>query len=364
MTERVLAVRELNRALLARQLLLERRRLSVVAAIERVGPLHAQGVESTYVNLWSRIEGFRREQLARALERRRVVRGSFLRGTLHLLSSREHPLYHGALRQSRLDWLARAWKHRYDEWPLRRAERALRETTAAEPRPFAELVEAVGGDRWLATAAGIRLGLVSTPPAGVWGFHGASPISISETWLGTAPADPAAGMQYLVRHYFGAFGPASIGDLCLWAGLRKRDVMPTVEQLELRRFRDEKGRLLLDLPRAPLPPAQTAAPPRFLLRWDNLYMAHESGERDRIVPSAFRKHVYTVNTVMPATFLVDGFAAGTLRYEQGRVELAPWRRLTRAERSDLVEEAGQLAAFMSGDGRVAGIRGRSRIVGG
>jgi len=343
-TERVLSVRELNRALLARQLLLERARLPVTRALERVGPLHAQGVESTYVNLWSRIADFRRQQLTRALERRGVVRGNLLRNTLHLHSAREYPLYHAALRGPRQDWLASAWKQRFDERQLARAERALREAGA---RPLADLIEVVGGDRWLVLAASIRYGLVTTPPAGIWGFHGPPTYLLAESWLGALPADPAAAMANVVRHYFAAFGPATVDDLCFWASLRRRDVAPALDALDLRRLRDEKGRELLDLPRAPLPPPDTPAPARFLLRWDNLYLGHASGERDRIVPPAFRKHVYTVNTVMPATFLVDGFVAGTWRYQRGRVELEPWRRLSKGERSELSDEAEQLAAFMN-----------------
>ena len=123
---------------------------------------------------------------------------------------------------------------------------------------------------------------------------------------------------------------------------------PFVDELEPRRFRDERGRLLLDLPRAPLPPAETPAPARFLLRWDSLYLGHASGERDRIVPPALRKRVYTVNTVMPATFLVDGFVAGTWRHERGRVVLEPWRRLTTTERKSLEDELEGLADFLSG----------------
>lgn len=343
MSERVLSVRELNRALLARQLLLERRRLSPAAAIERVGPLHAQGVESTYVNLWSRIEGFRREQLTGALERRTVVRGSLLRNTLHLASAREHPLYVGALRDARLEWMRRAWKQRHDERTLRRAEKVLRKLTV-EPRPFTDLVAAVGGDVWRVRAVAIRTGLLTVPPAGVWGFHGPSPYAFPAQ----EPADPAAGMRHLVRHYLRAFGPASVDDLCFWAGLPKRAVAAALGELQLRRFRDEKGRLLLDLRRAPLPAAETPAPPRFLLRWDNLYLGHASGERDRIVPAAFRKRVYTVNTAMPATFLVDGFVAGTWRYESGRARVEPWRRLTTSERAGLADESTRLADFMAG----------------
>lgn len=342
MTERVLTVRELNRALLARQLLLERKRFSPVAALERVGPLHAQGVESTYVNLWSRIEGFRREQLTRALQRATVIRSRPLRSTLHLTSARDYRLFHGAIRGGRAEWWQRTTKHRYDEKTTARAERAL-SSAGRPPRPFAELVDAVGGDRHLANLAGIRLGLMTVAPAGTWGYHGVEDYAVGES-----PSDRAEGMRRLVRCYFGAFGPATADDLCFWASLGKREVAPFVDELELRRFRDEKGRLLLDLPRAPLPGAETPAPPRFLLRWDNLYLGHASGERDRIVPPPFRKHVYTVNTVMPATFLLDGFVAGTWRFERGGVRLEPWRRLAKAERAGLQDESDRLADFMSG----------------
>jgi DNA glycosylase AlkZ-like len=341
-SERVLTVRELNRALLARQLLLERKRLSPAAALERVGPLHAQGVESTYVNLWSRIAGFRREQLNRALARGTVVRSRPLRSTLHLTSAPDYALFHGAIRKGRAEWWQRTTKHRYDSPTIARAERALSEA-ASTPRPYAELVDAVGGDRFLAGVAAITLGLMTVPPAGTWGYHGKE-----DYVLGEPPADRTQGMRRLVRCYFGAFGPATVDDLCFWASLGKREVAPFVEELELRRFRDEKGRLLLDLPHAPLASPDTPAPPRFLLRWDNLYLGHASGERDRIVPPELRKHVYTVNTVMPPTFLVDGFVAGTWRYEGSRVLVEPWRRLTKAEREALEGESALLADFLSG----------------
>jgi len=341
-SERVLTVRELNRALLARQFLLERKRLSPRRVLEQIGPQHAQGVESTYVNLWSRIEGFRREQLTRALERGAVVRSRPLRSTLHLTSARDYALFHGAIRRGRAEWWQRTTKHRYDGKTIARAERALSRAGKA-PRPFSELVDAVGGDRFLANLAAIRLGVATVAPAGTWGYHG-----FEDYVVGPPPADRDEGMRRLVRCYFGAFGPATIDDLCFWASLGKNEAKPFVEELELKRFRDEKGRLLLDLPHAPLVPEDTPAPPRFLLRWDNLYLGHASGERDRIVPTAFRKRVYTVNTVMPATFLVDGFVAGTWSHERGRVRVEPWRRLTRAERTEVEGESERLADFLSG----------------
>jgi hypothetical protein len=265
-----------------------------------------------------------------------------LRATLHLTSARDYVLFHGAIRANRAEWWQRTTKHRYDARTIAHAESLLAKA-AASPRPYAELVDAVGGDRFLAGTATIRLGLRTVAPAGTWGYHG-----IEDYVLGEPPADRETGMQRLVTCYLAAFGPGSVEDLCFWASLRKGDVAPVLEQLELRRFRDEKGRLLLDLPRAPLPPPDTPAPPRLLLRWDNLYLGHASGERDRIVPPAFRKRVYTVNTVMPPTFLVDGFVAGTWRHERGRVRIEPWRRLAKAERKALESESDRLADFLSG----------------
>jgi len=269
-----------------------------------------------------------------------------LRNTLHLVTAREHPLYDGALAAHRLDWWQRVNRRRIDARTIARAERTLA-GAAALPRPWAELVGAVGGDRIVAGAAAIRLGVVTSPPSGVWGYHGKSDYVSAEAWLGVQRASVEAGTANLVRRYLAAFGPATVGDLCFWCGLGRRSVAPALDGLDLRRFRDEKGRELLDLPRAPLPPAETPAPARLLLRWDNLYLGHASGERDRIVPPAFSKRVYTVNTVMPATFLLDGFVAGTWRYDRGRVTLEPWRRLARAERAELNDEADHLAGFMA-----------------
>jgi DNA glycosylase AlkZ-like len=345
-SERVLTVRELNRALLARQLLLERADLKVARALERIGPLHAQGVESTYVNLWSRLDGFGREDLTRALERRTVVRGSLLRHTLHLVSAREQPLFAAAIRGARAEWWRRQAPQPYDARRIARAERAFSEA-ASTPRLWSELVEAVGGDSFLARLAAIELGVVTVPPAGVWGYHGKPPYVLAQRWLRRPPADPDEGLRRLVRRHLAAFGPATVDDLCSWATLKRGQVKPILDELQLRRLRDERGRTLLDLPRAPLPPAETPAPARFLLRWDNLYLGHASGERTRVVPDRFAKRVYTINTVMPATFLVDGFVAGSWRLERGGVRLEPWRRLTRTERAELTEEAARLSDFFA-----------------
>ena len=188
---------------------------------------------------------------------------------------------------------------------------------------------------------------MTTPPAGTWGYHGDSPVTLAERWLGTAPADRAEAMRHVVRHYLAAFGPASVDDLCFWASLRKRDVAAVLDDARPAPLPRREGPRAPRSAARPLPSPDTPAPARFLLRWDNLYLGHASGERDRIVPPGLRRHVYTVNTVMPATFLVDGFVAGTWRHERGRIVLEPWRRLAKAERAELADEAGRLAAFMA-----------------
>src|SRR5688572_21364068 len=98
---RVLTVRELNRALLARQLLLERARLPVPRALERIGGIQNQYAPSGYASLWTRLEGFERDALTRALERRTAVQGTLMRVTIHLVSAREFWLYALGVRRAR-----------------------------------------------------------------------------------------------------------------------------------------------------------------------------------------------------------------------------------------------------------------------
>ena len=123
----------------------------------------------------------------------------------------------------------------------------------------------------------------------------------------------------LVRRYLGAFGPASRADLAGWSGMRVADFAEAFETLEpLRRFHDENGRELLDLPRAPLPAADTPAPVRFLPKWDNVLLGF--ADRTRVLPEEYRKTVIGKNGDVAQTFLVDGFVAGRWRAgeRQGR----------------------------------------------
>ncbi len=341
-TERVLTTRELNRALLARQLLLERARVPVPRAIERIGGIQNQYAPSGYVRLWSCLEGFRRADLTRALDRRSVIQGTLMRGTIHLVSRADYPLFAAGIRRSGREWLLRVDK-RSDDAEVSAVARRLRDHMRGRTISHAELDSFVGGmtgvDHWV--------DLVRVPPAGTWERRRADTYGLAEEWVGALEADEDEGIEHLARRYLAAFGPASANDLSKWSGIPVTRLRPTLERLSLRRFRDEAGKELLDLPRAPLPDAATPAPVRFLPWFDATLLVH--ARRTQILPERYRSLIFNTRTPhAPATFLVDGAVAGTWRYEDGRIALEAFERLPPATRRELEHEAEQLAAFHAG----------------
>jgi hypothetical protein len=335
--ERALSARELNRATLARQLLLERARLPVGKALERVAGMQAQWAPAPYVGLWSRLEGFRRETLERALLRGAVLRGVLMRGTVHVLSAPDYVLFGAALDVAPPAWVTPESQARVAPLvePLRRF--------AAEPRTRAEINE------WLEREHGLSI----TGPNGVWYalrlqgriVHSAE----SSLWKGPQrpsfvaveyrEIDPEAARAQLVRRYLGAFGPATRADISKWSGMRVRDFTASLDGL--RRFRDEQGGELYDVPRAPLPPGDSRAPVRFLPKWDNTLL-----DRTRLLPEEYRAAVVRTNADVEQTFLVDGLVAGTWRFSDGRLTTAPFTPLPRATRRELDEEAARLEAWL------------------
>jgi hypothetical protein len=344
-TERVLGERELNRATLARQLLLARERLPVGRAVERLCALQAQYSPSPYIALWSRLEGFRRDDLTRALERGQVVKATLFRLTLHLFSGRDYLAFAGLWVPAQRSQFGPAVDPAAVDALARRAARLARSGEVTYEQ-LHELARPVLGDRlWRVRALAP---LVHVPPSGTWRYHGRARLTHAERRLGRRAGTPAAGAELLVRRYLGAFGPASRDDLLRFAALRVRDVRPGLDALEgrLRRFRDGRGRLLLDLDRAPRPPAGTPAPVRFLPKWDALLLSHE--DRTRVLPDEYRATVIRKNGDVLPTFLVDGRVAGTWREENGRVVAEPFEPLPAAVRRELEEEAGRLAGFLDG----------------
>jgi hypothetical protein len=355
---RTLDARALNRALLARQLLLRRSRTAAIAAVEHLVGLQAQNPASPYLALWSRLAGFRPEHIAVPLVERRLVRTATLRGTLHLVSADDclalRPTVQDVLTRQHASSPAGRDLAGVELEPVLAAARALLDQ---EPRPGSALGEALAR-RWpdrdpaaLMHAVRAMLPMVQVPPRGVWGQSGMATWAAVETWLGRGHGAGIAVDDLVVR-YLAAFGPASVKDAQVWSGLPR--LADCFERLRpsLRVFRDAAGGELFDVADGPRPGPDTAAPVRFLPDFDNLLLSH--ADRSRIVPEPQRPRIASRNGMPPATFLVDGFVAGTWSLVRdgrgGRLVVAPFARLARADRAAVADEARATVAFLAGDG--------------
>ena len=341
MSERVLSQRDLNRALLARQLLLGRGRGSIPKALERIGGIQAQYAPAMYIGLWSRLEGLERTALTRALERRSVIQGTLMRATIHLVSRADYWPLTAAIRAERRGWWERTHKQA-DPKQARAAGRRLQAFLAGRPRRWKEIQERFGREDALAAAQYVDL--VRVPPSGTWERRRADLYGLAEEWIGPDDADEQKGLELLVRRYFGGFGPATPAEVADFGMVSIARVRAALERMELRRFRDEGGKELVDLPRAPLPAGDTPAPPRFLPVWDATLLVH--ARRTQILPEEYRPLVFNIKVPNSVnTFLLDGQVAGSWRFEEGKIRLDPFDGIPRAQRRALDDEAKRLAAF-------------------
>jgi hypothetical protein len=340
--DRVLTLRELNRALLARQLLLERRKLGVQPAVERLCAVQAQWPQSAYIGLWARLSGFRKEQLTRALEQHLVVKTQLFRITLHITSARDYPYFFAVWGRSARDRTPGVTHDKLEELTRRvRAVALERPVTQAEVEELA--AAEMNGMRWRTRTLAP---LVHLPPGGTWSHYGRAPLRAMEAVLGVELPSPDDGAERLVRSYLAAFGPATQEDILRFAGVRVGDIRAGLERVELRRFRDERGRTLLDIPRAPLPDGDTPAPVRFLPKWDSSLLAYAPPERTRILPEKYRSIVIAKNGDVVPTVLVDGFVAANWDIGTKRdLTITPLRRLTKQERAAIDDEGERLVEF-------------------
>ena len=336
---RTLSPRALNRALLARQLLLERADLSVEEAVEQVGGLQTQYAPSGYVGLWTRLAGFRRGTLTAALEDRRVVQATLMRTTIHVVSRREFWPSAVGIRRARRAWALRVGGG--DEATMiARAER-LREALAEGPRTVRELGDLARG---FVGSLGVWVDLVRVPPSGTWERRRADRLALAEDWVGPCDATEEEGLAHLVGTYLRAFGPAPWRDIATWAGIPAADAQRGGGALALRRYRDEAGRELVDLPDAPLPDPDAAAPARFLPHWDAMLLAH--ARRTGILPEEHRPRVFTTkNPFSVGAYLVDGRVAGAWSAQGGQIVLDPYEELAPRDRTAVEEEREALQAF-------------------
>jgi hypothetical protein len=341
--ERVLSARALNRALLARQGLLESARVPIPRMLERMGGLQAQYAPSMYIGLWSRLDGFERESLTRALEKRSVIQGTLMRSTIHLVSAADYWPFAVAVREARRAHWLRTGRREVSEPEMEAAAERLREALAGGASlRRKELDELLG--KPAARGAGLWVDLVRAPPSGTWERRRADLYALAEAW--TEPVDIAHddAVVQLVRRYLGAFGPATAKDVASFSGLPARELEAALARLDLRRFRSQNQEELLDLPRAPLPDPDTPAPVRFLPTWDASLLVH--ARRTGVLPEEHRPRIFHVKAPQSyPTFLVDGAVAGTWRYEKGAVELSPFERLDAAARRELAGESERLAAY-------------------
>jgi hypothetical protein len=347
MTDRVLSTRALNRALLARQLLLERSELELTAALEQVAGLQTQYAPSAYIGLWSRLDDFERPRLTRALEQRRAVQATLMRSTIHVVSVRDFHLFAAGVGESRRTWWERIARARRIDADLSEVAAVVRARLADGPQRRKDLVAALtdaGHDRALWEGVGLWLDMVRVPPSGTWERRRADLYGLADAWLEPVEVTPEEGLEHLVTRYLRGFGPAPLADVANWAGVNVTTLQPIVERLPLRSFRDEEGSDLLDVPDGALPDPGTPAPVRFLPTWDATLLVH--ARRTQILPEQYRSRVFsTKNPHSTPTFLVDGQVAGAWRYARGEITLEPYRDLADDDREALEHEARALAAF-------------------
>lgn len=344
----VLTVERLNRTLLLRQGLLERVPRPIPVVIERMGGIQNQYAPNGYIALWSRVSGFRREHLTRALRERRVIQATLMRGTIHLVSARDyHPMAAGVRRAQR-DWWSRIARSRgLDDVSYADVAGAVTELLSTGPLRRDEILAGLAGkgfrrEHWEGVAH--HLDLVRVPPSGTWERRRADLYALGAAWIGDGRASEEEGLRLLIRRYLGGFGPAPLADIAAWAGVPVTDLEPVAERMRLRPFADEGGGSLVDLPGAPLAEAGIVAPPRFLPTWDAMLLAH--ARRTAVLSEEYRPVVFTSkNPPSVPTFIVDGRVAGWWRHEGNRIRVEPFAPIPTRVMREVEGEAEGLAAL-------------------
>jgi len=345
--------RALNRALLARQHLLERASMSAGAMLEHLVGLQAQDPKPPYLGLWTRVESFDPGELSGMIERREAVRIALMRSTIHLVTARD-ALQLRAIVQPALERLvAGAYRRAVAGLDAHEIARVGRELVEREPLTFASLGDALV-ERWpdrdraaLANVVRAYVPLVQIPPRGLWRASGQAVHTTIEKWLGASIAE-APDVDRMVLRYLAAFGPASVMDVQAWSGLTRLGASLGRLRSQLVTFRDERGRELFDLPDAPRPDPDVAAPVRFLPPFDNALLSH--ADRARIIDDDSRRAIATLNGMIPGAVLVDGFFAAAWATEPERdgctLVVRPYRRIAR-RRAQIEREGVRLLELIA-----------------
>jgi hypothetical protein len=343
----VLGPRALNRALLDRQLLLRRQDMSAATALRDLVGLQAQNPNAPYIALWTRLADFEPDELAAMVAARKVVRVALMRWTLHLVTARDCLALRPVLQPVMERRMRACFGRDLGDVELTRLVELGRSLVEDEPRTLGDVGQLLAAEwpghepRVLANALSALTPLVHVPPRGIWGRNGRATQTTAQRWLGR-PLERETQPDELITRYLAAFGPATVADIRTWSGLT--GLGTAIERLrpQLRSFRDEQGRELLDVLDGALPDPETPAPVRFLPESDSAVIAHS--DHTRIARDADRRRA------MPRTFLVDGFVGGTWRLIRSRhmisLEITPFAALARDDRVALAEEGVRLLTFM------------------
>jgi hypothetical protein len=362
-TDSALSARDLNRALLSRQMLLDRKNISARAAIERLVGMQAQLPNSPYVGLWSRLVGFHQSELAKLYHERSVVRLAMMRSTIHLVTDTDclslRPVVQAAIDRS----LKGAHGRHLADIDTDELEKAGREIVNAKPATFSDLGKQLSS-RWpnrhpdiMRNAVRALVPLVQVTPRGVWGQSGQAAHTSAEQWLGKSLGTDGT-VSNLVMRYLAAFGPASVIDAQAWSGLTRLGGVFEELRPRLISFRDEKNRELFDLPDAPRPNADADAPVRFLPEFDNVLLAYK--DRSRIIADKYRPLVYPTNGMIQPTVLVDGFVEAKWKVQvtsaKATLYVEVFRHLSKTERRGIKDEGAQLLDFVAPETKARDIR--------
>ena len=348
-----LSLRQINRTVLDRQLLLRRVDLDIPSALQRIGGLQTQYAPSGYVGLWSRLGDFQRQALTAALNDRSVVQATLMRGTIHMVGADDFWPICAGIRESRREWWLRIAKSRrlpdidYDD-----VARVLRDVLADGPRSRLDVVAALeraGYDKPIWEGAGLWVDMVRVPPSGTWERRRADLYGLAEQWI--APADfseadvsEADGLRLLLTRYLQAFGPAGVADAASWAGVPRSRMEPVAAAMDLVTYHDEAGTPLVDLADAELVEPDAKAAVRFLPTWDATLLAH--CRHAGILPEEFRQLVFhNKNPQSVGTVLVDGMVAATWAWRAEGVEVSELAKLSAKRRREVGAEADRLARF-------------------
>ena len=348
MSRRTLTTRRLNRALLARQHLLNRSRSPITNVLRSVAGLQTQYAPSGYVGLWSRCQLRGRSSVTTSLERRHIVQATLMRSTIHLVAAGDFPLFSAGVRSARREWWTRIARARgLDHLDLPAAAAVVRSALERRPHRRAELVEALASagfppEIW--EGVGLWIDMVRVPPSGTWERRRADIYALADQWIDRPEPSEQQGLAHLVTSYLGGFGPASFSDISSWSGVPAPRLADASALIAFRHFQSTEGEDLVDLPRAPLPPETTDAPVRFLPTWDATLLVH--ARRSQVLQEVHRPAIFhTKNPHSIGTFLIDGTVAGTWRFEESSVRVTPFERLKAEQRRAVRIEADRLAAF-------------------